>query len=60
MNQIIEHENHLIQQFLIIGIQEVKDGTIKAGILRKYPNQEILYLNIPDEIIINVIKIFYN
>ena len=60
MNQIIEHENHLIQQFLIIGIQEVKDGTIKAGILSKYPNQEILYLSIPDEIIINVIKIFYN
>ena len=60
MNQIIEHENHLIQQFLIIGIQEVKDGTIKSGILSKYPNQEILYLNIPDEIIINVIKIFYN
>jgi len=60
MNQLIEHENHLIQQFFIIGIEEVKDGTIKGGILSKYPNQEISYLNIPDEIIINVIIIFYN
>jgi len=60
MNQLIEHENHLIQQFLIIGVQEIKDGTIKIGILSKYPNNEISYLNILDEIIINVIKFFYN
>ena len=60
MNQLIEHENHLIQQFLIIGVQEIKDGTIKIGILNKYPNNEISYLNILDEIIINVIKFFYN
>jgi DNA-directed RNA polymerase subunit K/omega len=60
MNQLIEHENHLIQQFLIIGFQEIKDGIVKIGILNKYPNNEISYLNILDEIIINVIKFFYN
>jgi len=53
-----EHSYNLIQNFYIIGISK-KNNTLISKILSRYPNEELPYMNIDDEIIINVRKYLY-
>lgn len=52
-HKIYNHTNNLIQNFYIIGIEK-KFGTLVSSVLSKYPNVDIPYLNVSDEVIINV------
>lgn len=51
--KIQQHSYSLVQNFYIIGLDRKKD-TLISSILSKYPLVDLPYLNIPDEIIINV------
>ena len=53
MEKIFLHEFNLIQNFYIIGISK-KNNTLIAKILSRFPQVNLPYLNIDDEIIINV------
>ena len=57
-NKMSEHSYNLIQNFYIIGISK-KNNTLISKILSRYPNEELPYMNIDDEIIINVRKYLY-
>ena len=54
-----QHSYNLIQNFYIIGISK-KNGTLISKILSRFPQVELPYLNIDDEIIINVRNILFN
>jgi hypothetical protein len=53
MEKIFLHEFNLIQNFYIIGISK-KNNTLISKILSRFPQVNLPYLNIDDEIIINV------
>ena len=53
-----QHSYNLIQNFYIIGISK-KNGTLISKILSRFPQVELPYLNIDDEIIINVRNILF-
>ena len=57
-NKIYQHSYNLIQNFYIIGISK-KNGTLVSKILSRFPQVELPYLNIDDEIIINVRSILF-
>lgn len=50
---IANHQFNLIQNFFIIGIDH-KDSFPVSKVLSKYPNQELPYLSIQDDMVINV------
>jgi hypothetical protein len=52
-NTIYQHSYNLIQNFYIIGISK-KNDTLVSTILSRFPQVELPYMNIEDEIIINV------
>ena len=61
-NKIYQHSYNLIQNFYIIGITK-KNNTLVSKILSRFPQVELPYMNVDDEIIINVRKknyIVYN
>ena len=51
-NKILQHEYNLIQNFYIIGISKVND-TLVSKILSRFPQVNLPYINIDDEIIVN-------
>ena len=53
MEKIFLHEFNLIQNFYFIGISK-KNNTLISKILSRFPQVNLPYLNIDDEIIINV------
>ena len=52
-NKIFQHQYNLIQNFFIIGLSK-KNDTLVSKILSRFPPVELPYINIDDEIIINV------
>ena len=52
-NKIFQHQYNLIQNFYIIGLSR-KNDTLVSKILSRFPLVELPYINIDDEIIINV------
>ena len=56
-NKIYQHSYNLIQNFYIIGITK-KNNTLVSKILSRFPQVELPYMNVDDEIIINVRKKF--
>ena len=61
-NKIYQHSYNLIQNFYIIGVTK-KNNTLVSKILSRFPQVELPYMNVDDEIIINVRKknyIVYN
>ena len=52
-NTIFQHQYNLIQNFYIIGLTK-KNDTLVSKILSRFPQVELPYINIDDEIIINV------
>ena len=56
-NKIHQHSYNLIQQFFIIGIGK-KNNTLISKILSRFPQVELPYINIDDEMIINVRNIY--
>ena len=61
-NKIYQHSYNLIQNFYIIGVTK-KNNTLVSKILSRFPQVELPYMNVDDEIIINVRKknyILYN
>ena len=50
--KILQHIHNLVQTFYIIGLDR-KNDTLTSSILSKYP-EKLPYLNISDEVIINV------
>ena len=61
-NKIYQHSYNLIQNFYIIGVTK-KNNTLVSKILSRFPQVELPYMNVDDEIIINVRKknyIIYN
>ena len=54
-NKIYQHSYNLIQNFYIIGITK-KNNTLVSKILSRFPQVELPYMNVDDEIIINVRK----
>ena len=53
--KIYEHYYNLVQNFYIIGLDR-KNDTLISSILSRYPLQELPYIQISDEVIINVSK----
>ena len=51
--KIFQHAYNLVQNFYIIGLDR-KNDTLISSILSRYPNVEIPYIKISDEVIINV------
>ena len=52
-NKIFQHQYNLIQNFYIIGLAK-KNDTLISKILSRFPQVDLPYMNIDDEIIINV------
>ena len=52
-NKIFQHQYNLIQNFYIIGLSR-KNDTLVSKILSRFPLVELPYINIDDEILINV------
>lgn len=53
--KIYEHYYNLVQNFYIIGLDR-KNDTLISSILSRYPLKELPYIQISDEVIINVSK----
>jgi hypothetical protein len=51
--KIYQHAYNLVQNFYIVGLER-KNDTLISSIISKYPNVDIPYIKISDEIIINV------
>lgn len=51
--KIFQHSYNLVQNFYIIGLER-KNDTLISSILSRYPNVDIPYIKISDEVIINV------
>lgn len=51
--KIFQHAYNLVQNFYIIGLER-KNDTLISSILSRYPNVDIPYIKISDEVIINV------
>lgn len=51
--KIYEHYYNLVQNFYIIGLDR-KNDTLISSILSRYPLKELPYIQISDEVIINV------
>ena len=51
--KIHEHSYNLIQNFYIIGLDR-KNDTLISSILSRYPLEDLPYIQISDEVIINV------
>ena len=51
--KIFQHAYNLVQNFYTIGLDR-KNDTLISSILSRYPNVEIPYIKISDEVIINV------
>ena len=53
--KIYEHYYNLVQNFYIIGLDR-KNDTLISSILSRYPIVDLPYIQISDEVIINVSK----
>ena len=51
--KIFQHAYNLVQNFYIIGLDR-KNDTLISSILSRYPNVDIPYIKISDEVIVNV------
>lgn len=51
--KIFQHAYNLVQNFYIIGLER-KNDTLISSILSRYPNVDIPYIKVSDEVIINV------
>jgi hypothetical protein len=51
--KIYEHSYNLVQNFYIIGLDR-KNDTLISSILSRYPIVDLPYIQISDELIINV------
>lgn len=51
--KIYEHSYNLVQNFYIIGLDR-KNDTLISSILSRYPIVDLPYIQISDEVIINV------
>ena len=56
--KIFQHTYNLVQNFYIIGLER-KNDTLISSILSRYPNVDIPYIKISDEVIINV-SLYFN
>ena len=54
--KIYQHSYNLVQNFYIVGLDRKDDGLI-SSILSRYPPIDLPYIQISDEVIINVSKI---
>ena len=51
--KIYQHKYNLIQNFYIVGLERKNDSLI-SSVLSRYPLEDIPYIHITDEVIVNV------
>ena len=51
--RLFQHSNNLIQNFYIVGLSRKKDSLVSA-ILSRYPPVDFPYIQIQDDMIVNV------
>ena len=57
--KIYQHRYNLVQNFYIVGLERKNDSLI-SSILSRYPPEDIPYIHITDEVIVNVSNILNN